>query len=119
MGVYRFEDLRVWLAAKTQCDRIGELRKRPQFRDDVELSNQMNGAGLSVMNNISEGFLRHRDKEFMQFLRVAAGSNGEVRACYMAAHGRRYLVDTEAEELIEGSNAIGRMIRRLQATLKV
>ena len=119
MGVYRFEDLRVWQAGKTQCDRIGELRKRPEFRDDFDLGSQMNRAGLSVINNISEGFLRHRDKEFMQFLRIAAGSNGEVRTCFMAAHGRSYLADAEAEELIEASNAIGRMIRRLQATLKV
>jgi hypothetical protein len=37
----------------------------------------------------------------------------------MAAHGRSYLSDAEAGELIEGSNAIGRMIRRLQSTLKV
>jgi len=28
MGVYRFEDLRVWQAAKRQCDRVGILLKR-------------------------------------------------------------------------------------------
>jgi four helix bundle protein len=117
MAVYRFEDLRVWQAAKAQCDRIGDLRKRSEFRDDVELSNQMNKAGLSVANNISEGFLRHRDREFMQFLRIAAGSNGEVRTCLMVAHGRNYIADDEAEALIEHSNVIGRMIRRLQSTL--
>lgn len=35
----------------------------------------------------SEGFLRRRDKEFLQFLRYSFASNGEVRACYHAAHG--------------------------------
>jgi four helix bundle protein len=119
MAVHRFEDLRVWQAGKIQCDRVGALKKRPEFHDDSDLWSQLNRASLSVINNISEGFLRHRDKEFMQFLRVAAGSNGEVRPCFMAAHGRRYLSDGEAEELIEASNAIGRMTRRLQATLKV
>jgi len=118
MGVCRFEDLRVWQAGKTQCDRVGALRKRPEFRDDSDLWSQLNRASLSVINNISEGFLRHRDREFMQFLRVAAGSNGEVRTCVIAAHGRGYLSDAEAEDLIEDSNAIGRMIRRLQVTLK-
>ena len=117
MGVSRFEDLRVWQAAKKQCDRVGELKKRPEFRDDPELTDQMNAASISVMNNISEGFLRHRDKEFLQYLRIAAGSNGEVRSCYYAAHGRKYLNDQEAETFIEESNIIGRMIRRLQSTL--
>ena len=117
MVVYRFEDLRVWQAAKKQSDRVGELIKRPEFRRDRELSDQLNAASISVMNNISEGFLRHRDKEFLQFLRIAAGSNGEVRSCYYAAHGRKDIDDTESAELVELSNAIGRMIRRLQDTL--
>ena len=117
MTVYRFEDLRVWQAAKQQSDRVGELIKRPKFRDDRALSDQLNAASISVMNNISEGFLRHRDKEFLQFLRVAAGSNGEVRSCYYAAQGRKYIDDPESAELIELSNVIGRMIRRLQSTL--
>jgi hypothetical protein len=87
--VYRFEDLRVWQAAKKQSNRVGELIKRPEFRCDRELSDQMNAASISVMNNISEGFLRPRDK----------------------------VDDTESAELVELSNAIGRMIRRLQDTL--
>ena len=117
MIVYRFEDLRVWQAAKQQCNRVGMLIKRPEFQRDRDLSEQLNAASISVMNNISEGFLRHRDKEFLQFLRVAAGSNGEVRSCYYAAHGRKYIDDDESTELIELSNVIGRMIRRLQGTL--
>jgi len=49
MGVYRFEDLRVWQAAKRQCDRVGELIKRPQFKEDKRLSDDLNGASISVM----------------------------------------------------------------------
>ena len=113
----RFEDLRVWQAALRQCDDIGQLIIRPEFRRDLRLSDQLNGAGISVMNNISEGFLRHRDKEFLQFLRIAAGSNGEVRSCFYAAQGRKYVSAEEGARLIEQSNAIGRMIRRLQGSL--
>jgi len=77
----------------------------------------MNGASISVMNNISEGFMRRRDREFAQHLRYAAASNGELRACLYAAQGRGYLDSTEAEGLIEDTNIIGRMLRRLQATI--
>src|SRR2546425_78031 len=118
MGVYRFEDLRVWQAAKKQCDRIGELRKRPESRGDRELTEELNDAGISAMANISEGFLRHRDKEFLQFLRISAGSNGEVKSCYYAALGRGYLSAEEGAELIEDNERIARMLRRLTATLK-
>jgi four helix bundle protein len=89
MGVYRFEDLRVWQAAKQQCDRVGALLKRPEFFSDRELSSQMNAASISVMFNISEGFLRRRDKETLDFLRYSYASNGELKAGFYACEGRK------------------------------
>jgi four helix bundle protein len=108
MAVYRFEDLRVWQAAKQQCDLVGNLIKRPAFRDDRELASQMNAAALSVMFNISEGFLRRRDKETAQFLRYAFASNGELKAGYYAAEGRRHIATNES---------IAKMLRRWMGTL--
>jgi four helix bundle protein len=119
MGVCRFEDLRVWQAAKDQCDRFGMLRKRPEFAKDPELSDQMNRASISVMFNISEGFLRRRDGETAQFLRYAFASNGELKCGYYAAQGRKYLSADEAADLIALNDSIARMLRRWQATLDV
>ena len=117
MGVYRFEDLRVWQAAKRQSDLVGALLLRPAFCRDRQMSEQMNDAALSVMFNISEGFLRRRDKETLQFLRYSFGSNGELKAGYYAAEGRRYLDSAEATELIALNESIARMLRRWMATL--
>jgi four helix bundle protein len=117
-GVYRFEDLRVWQAAKTQSDRVGDLLKRPAFQRDRELSSQMNDAALSVLFNITEGFLRRKDGETAQFLRYAFASNGELKSAYYAATGRHYLAEAEAGELIHLNESITKMIRRWQATLK-
>ena len=117
MGVDRFEDLRVWQAAKEQCDRVGELLQRPAFRRDAGLSDQVNRAALSVAFNISEGFLRRRDKETMQFLRYAIASNGELKAGYYVADGRAYLVPAETAALVQLNESIARMLRRWYATL--
>ena len=78
----------------------------------------MNGAALSVMFNISEGFLRRRDKETLQFLRYAYASNGEVKSAYYAAEGRNYLTATETTDLIGLNESIAKMLRRWQATLE-
>jgi hypothetical protein len=86
MSVCRFEDLRVWQAAKRQCDRVGELIKRTEFR--------------------------------AQFLRYSFASNGELKAGYYAADGRKYVTAAEAVELIELNESIAKMLRRWQATLK-
>ena len=119
MSVYRFEDLRVWQAAKDQCDRIGALLARPEFQRDQTMSEQVNAAALSVMFNIAEGFLRRRDGETLQFLRYAFASNGELKSGYYAATGRNYLSSAEASDLIALNESIARMLRRWQSTLEV
>jgi four helix bundle protein len=117
-GVYRFEDLRVWQAAKQQSDRVGVLLKRPAFQRDREMSGQMNDAAISVLFNITEGFLRRRDSETAQFLRYAFASNGELKSGYYASEGRNYLSSSEAADLIGLNEGIARMLRRWQGTLK-
>jgi len=116
--VYQFEDLRVWQAAKRQCDLVGNLIKRPPFRADRELAAQMNAAALSVMFNITEGFLRRRDKEMAQFLRYSFASNGELKAGYYAADGRRHITELETRDLIALNESIAKMLRRWLGTLK-
>ena len=116
-GINRFEDMGVWQFAREQCNRVGELLKRRSFRDDRELSAQTNDASLSVMFNISEGFLRRRDKETAQFLRYAIASNGELKSGYYAAEGRSYTTRTETAALTSLNESIARMLRRWQSTL--
>jgi four helix bundle protein len=69
------------------------------------------------MFNISEGFLRRRDKETLQFLRYAFASNGEVKSAYYAAAGRNYLSTDETPELMSLNESIAKMLRRWQGTL--
>jgi four helix bundle protein len=53
-----------------------------------------------------------------QFLRYAIASNGEVRNCFYAAKGRKYLSETEADVLIVKNNSIGKMLRRFDDSLE-
>jgi four helix bundle protein len=92
--------------------------KRAEFRGDAALSAQLNQAAISVMNNISERFLRHCDRESCSFCALPPARTAK-RSCLYAAEGRTYLTAEEARELIKASEAIGRMIRRLQSTLEL
>ena len=123
MGVNRFEDLRVWQLAKTFSDEIGGLIRRPAMQRDFAMCRQLSAASLSIVANIAEGFVRGRgkefvQKEFVQFVRIAAGSNGEARSLLHAAFGRRYLDRAEYERLVEMTESIGRMLRVLEQRLK-
>jgi len=118
MGVNRFEDLRVWQLAKAFSDEIGVVIQGPGLQKDFAMCRQLNAASLSVVANIAEGFVRGRSKEFVQFVRIAAGSNAEARALLHAAHGRGYLAREDCERLVEMTQSIGRMLRVLERRLK-
>lgn len=78
----------------------------------------MNGASISVMFNISEGFLRRSDPDTLKFLRYSIASNGEVKSGYYAAEDRKYVTPVEAKELIDLNERIAKMLAKWKATLK-
>ncbi len=77
--ISRFEDLEIWQLARQQANEIWLVYNEGPFAKDFELKNQINAASGSVMDNIAEGFERSGNKEFVHFLLIAKGSNGEVR----------------------------------------
>jgi four helix bundle protein len=85
--VKRFEDLEIWQLSRSLLNLVYS-----DFRDcrDFTFKSQVTGAGLSVMNNIAEGFSRDSDREFKQFLNIAKGSDGEVQSMYYVAEDQNY-----------------------------
>jgi four helix bundle protein len=112
-----FEGLLVWQAARRLSSQILPIILMAQEARDWPLGDQLNRAVISTIANIAEGYLRRRRREFMQFVRVAAGSNAEVRACLYVALDRGYLQPAAFDTLVEETNAIGRMLEGLQRKL--
>jgi len=54
--------------------------KRTPLGADANLCYQMRKAAVSLLSNIAEGFERGGNKELIQFLSIAKGSAGELRA---------------------------------------
>ena len=63
--IRRFEDLEVWKKARELTKLVYKITSDSQFVKDLRLRNQMRGAAVSIMSNISEGFCRSSDKEFI------------------------------------------------------
>ena len=83
-----FEDLEIWRLARELVNLIYD-----DFRNcrDFILKDQIISAGLSVKNNIAEGFGRNSDKEFKQFLNISKGSCEEVKSMYYTAEDQKYV----------------------------
>jgi four helix bundle protein len=51
-----------------------------EFGREFTLKDQIERAGVSISNNIAEGFERGTTKETLAFLYISRGSSGEVRS---------------------------------------
>ena len=75
-----FEELPVWQDAIELAVQIFDLPSRPEFKGYYSLKDQLERAGVSVSNNIAEGFERGSTQETLTFLYISKGSSGEVRS---------------------------------------
>jgi four helix bundle protein len=78
--ICRFEDIEAWKKARELTKQIYEITSQGSLARDYALKDQLRRAAISIMANIAEGFEREGNKEFKQFLAMAKGSVGEVKA---------------------------------------
>lgn len=86
--IQRFEDLICWQRARELTRDVYAALKTCS---DYGFKDQIQRAAVSVMSNIAEGFERGTQQEFLNYLFIAKGSAGEVRAQLYAALDVGYL----------------------------
>lgn len=117
-AINRFEDLEVWKLAFENANIIYELTGKEPFCKDFALRDQIRRCAISVFSNIAEGFERDGNKELINFLSIAKGSCGEMRAQAIFARDRQYISEQEflflSDRLIQTSNQIAGFQRYLR-----
>ena len=111
---HSFEDLEVWKRACQLSVRVYEL-----LRDCREfgLRDQMQRAAISIPSNIAEGSERG-GRDFLRYLKVAAGSAAELRTqCYIACK-IGVLDQPTTAELTGKLKQISRMLTGLASALR-
>jgi four helix bundle protein len=115
-----FEDLHIYQRARELTNAVYAITRAGAFAADRGLSDQIRRAAVSVMSNIAEGFQRGEVTEFIQFLYIAKGSCGEVRAQLQIAADQQYIVnETHASLSVlarRTSGMISNFIAHLQGT---
>ncbi len=111
----QFEDLAVWQEARQLVDAIYAVSKQRAFNLDFGLRDQIRRAAVSTMSNIAEGFERGTRKEFVQFLNIAKGSNGEVRSQLQVALDQKYMNENEFSKLRDAAVLLS---KRLSAFIR-
>lgn len=111
--VKKSEDLLVWQKGLSQAI---DLYKLLADCKGYGLRDQMQRSSVSVPSNIAEGFERHTNKEFIRFLRIAKGSNGELRTQIHLAIGVGILTSETGNEMLAKSRVISSMLQNLVKT---
>jgi len=113
-----FEDIISWKEARIFNRNIGKLIDSGRFKNNYKLISQIERSAGSVMDNISEGFERNGNKEFVQFLYIAKGSCGETRSQLYRALDRDYINQQEFDELSNHAMRISSLIQKLIQSLE-
>jgi four helix bundle protein len=75
MTIRRFEDIDAWKESRELVKLVyGAINQNGKFQKDYRLVNQIQGAAVSAMSNIAEGFSRRSNKEFIQYLFISKSS---------------------------------------------
>lgn len=79
MRYKNFEELPIWQLAREIVNLIYRIIfENIKLNKDFRLTGQLIGSGLSIMNNISEGFDSDNNNEFTRFLRYSQRSCSEI-----------------------------------------
>jgi four helix bundle protein len=116
--IKRFEDLEAWKIARELTRAIYRLSSAGEFARDFGLRDQIRRASVSVISNIAEGFEREGDKEFLQFLAMAKGSCGEVRAQLYVAFDQLYINEEQFNAISTKAIEVSQMISGLMKYLR-
>lgn len=74
-----FKEIKSWQRSMDLSVECYKITQEERFRFEFAMINQMRKCAISVPSNIAEGFERKGNKEFIQFLFIAAGSLGELQ----------------------------------------
>ncbi len=119
MATFRsFEETDSWRKARELTRKIYKLSSHGELANDFALRDQIRRAAISIMSNIAEGFERGGRRDFLQFLSIAKGSTGEVKAQLYIALDQGYISLEIFRELGATVSEIGVLISGLMSYVR-
>ena len=110
MKIERFEEIEAWQEARKLVTLVYDaINNNDRFRKDYRLVGQIQGASVSAMSNIAEGFSRKSNKEFMQFLFISKSSAAEVQSQLYVALDQAYITQELFEKIYAQAETVAKM----------
>lgn len=108
-----YKELVVWQRSFALANRLYMLTNQFPKSQQFSLVQQIQRAAVSVPSNIAEGSNRQSIKEYRHFLSIALGSLAELETQVMLARTQSFVSTTEADEVLNELDQLGKMMRAL------
>ena len=123
LKITRFEDIEAWKESRKLVNLVyAAINTNENFQKDYRLVNQIQGASVSVMSNIAEGFSRKSNKEFVQFLFISKSSAAEVQSQLYVALDQNYITKEIFQQIYDQAEIVSKLnsgfIKYLKSQLK-
>jgi four helix bundle protein len=110
MKIERFEDIKSWQEARKLVNLVYDaIDASNKFSKDFRLVNQVQGAAVSAMSNIAEGFSRQSNKEFIQYLFISKSSAAEVQSHLYVALDQKYILQDIFTEIYNKAEDVSKL----------
>jgi len=83
MKIERFEDIKAWQESRELTKMVFGITSTGSSSKSYRLRDQLEGAAISTMANIAEGFDSQSDADFIRFLVYSGRSASESNLIYM------------------------------------
>jgi four helix bundle protein len=117
-SIRNFESLICWQRARELAGFIYKITNAGDFNKDYGLKDQIRRAAVSVMSNIAEGFDRGTREEFINYLFIAKGSAGEVKAQLYIASDAGYIDISTFRRALNLADETSRLIQSFVTAVK-
>jgi four helix bundle protein len=116
--IEKHSDLLVWQRSRVLVKNIYDATTKFPKSELFGITNQMRRAVVSIPSNIAEGYGRHSNKEFKQFLNIARGSIAELQTQLLLTLDLGYINKSVHKELDDEIVEIYKMLNGLIKKLK-
>jgi four helix bundle protein len=110
--IQSFRDLQVWQKAMVLAERVYSASEQLPRSETYGLVAQIRRAAVSIPSNIAEGKATG-GQGFRRHLKIAMGSEAELRTQIELAYRLKLLNKLEADQLGEQASEVGRMLAAL------
>lgn len=112
------EDLDVWKQSVDLAASIYQVTRTFPDEERFGLVSQMRRAAVSIPSNIAEGAARQGNKEFLQFLHIAAGSASELATQLVIANRIEIGNQNELAALKQSLTKVAMLLQGLIRSIK-